>query len=294
MFDPTRASYSNGVVNITPLLAPIITTQPTNQSAIPGQNVSFVTAASGSTPLRFQWQFNGTPLPNATNATLALTNVTTNDAGPYRAIVSNDGGSATSQVATITVNLPPVITAQPQGRAVSAGESVVFAVSATGTGPLAYQWRRNGANLAGRTNDSLVLTNVTTTDAGSYSVVISGPGGSVTSANAALTVSATARFLRLVNRTSITGADVDVPVELTGFGDENAVGFSVQFDPAQITWRSATLGAGAAGGTLNVNEQSAAAGRVGLAVTRLAGQTFSAGVSSVATLRFRSDPIAYA
>jgi hypothetical protein len=87
------------------VVPPVITLQPTNQIVPPGSNVTFVAAASGSSPLALQWRFNGTNLPNATNTTLVRANVTTNDAGPYLFIAANSSGSATSQVATLTVGI---------------------------------------------------------------------------------------------------------------------------------------------------------------------------------------------
>ena len=54
--------------------------------------------------------------------------------------------------------------------------------AATGTGPFNYQWRRNGINLPGKTNLALVIPVVRASDAGSYDVVASNLGGSVTSA----------------------------------------------------------------------------------------------------------------
>lgn len=81
---------------------------------------------------------------------------------------------------------PPEITAQPQNVTMVAGSATNFTVTATGTAPLAYQWRKDGLNLPGATNDTLNLANVQPVNIGDYSVVVSNPGGSVTSSNAAL------------------------------------------------------------------------------------------------------------
>ena len=83
---------------------------------------------------------------------------------------------------------PPSISSQPQSQTVNSGATVSFTVSASGTAPLAYQWRTNGVDLAGATGQSLTLTNVTTANAGSYTVRVSNAGGSVESAPATLTV----------------------------------------------------------------------------------------------------------
>ena len=68
------------------------------------------------------------------------------------------------------------------------GSNVTFTVTATGSGPLNYQWYFNGAALAAATNSSLVLNGVTVSQAGSYSVSVSNLVGSVSSRNAILAV----------------------------------------------------------------------------------------------------------
>ena len=71
----------------------------------------------------------------------------------------------------------------------TAGSGVTFSVTATGTAPLSYQWRKGGSNISGATSATYSMTNVQAADAGTYSVVVSNSAGSVTSANATLTVS---------------------------------------------------------------------------------------------------------
>ena len=187
---------SAALLTVNPLpVAPTISTQPVSQTVTAGNNVSFSVAASGTAPLSFQWRRNGANLAGATSATLALTNVTTNQAGSYSCFVSNIAGSATSATATLTVNpapIAPTITLQPVSQTVAAGTNVSFTVAATGTAPLGFQWRLNGANLPGATSATLTLTGVTTGQSGNYSCVVTNAGGSATSAGAVLTVNAAA------------------------------------------------------------------------------------------------------
>jgi hypothetical protein len=82
----------------------------------------------------------------------------------------------------------PVITVQPVNRKVLQGTNVSFEVEAAGTPPLTYQWSFNGTNIAGATNNPMVLNNVQSTNAGEYAVVISNAIGSATSSNAVLTI----------------------------------------------------------------------------------------------------------
>jgi len=82
----------------------------------------------------------------------------------------------------------PTITVQPQSQTNVVGTDATFTVVATGIEPLAYQWRLGTADLAGKTNDTLSLTNVQTANAGSYAVVVTNADGAATSAVATLTV----------------------------------------------------------------------------------------------------------
>ena len=80
------------------------------------------------------------------------------------------------------------VTAQPQSQTVVVGSNALFTVSATGSAPLSYQWRFNGVDRPGATGTSLMLTAVQPANAGSYTVVVTNPSASVTSAAAVLTV----------------------------------------------------------------------------------------------------------
>ena len=82
--------------------APKITSQPTSLVTLAGQTVTFSVAATGTSPLTYQWQCNSSPLPSATNAVLKLTGVTANQAGHYSVTVANVLG-ATNTTAALTV-----------------------------------------------------------------------------------------------------------------------------------------------------------------------------------------------
>src|SRR5437867_6750762 len=75
--------------------------------------------------------------------------------------------AANAQVAT---NRPPSVSLPPASRTVALGRTAIFQVVARGSLPLAYQWHYNGVDLPGATNTSLVLSNVSLSQAGSYSV----------------------------------------------------------------------------------------------------------------------------
>ena len=94
---------------------------------------------------------------------------------------------------------PPVITAQPVGQHVMAGSSVSLSVGASGAGPLMYQWRKNGTNVAGATNSRLTFSNVQAGNAGNYTVRVSNDGGALVSSVATLDVCTIAANPQIVN-----------------------------------------------------------------------------------------------
>ncbi|MEW5922131.1 MAG: immunoglobulin domain-containing protein [Bacillota bacterium] len=103
-------------VNPAPV-APSITTQPSNQTVTAGQTATFTVAATGTTPLSYQWKKDGNNLSDggsisgATTATLTITNAQASDAGSYTCYVGNAAGNTTSNVATLTVNPAPILSA---------------------------------------------------------------------------------------------------------------------------------------------------------------------------------------
>jgi hypothetical protein len=141
----------------------------------------------GTAPFDYQWYFNGAPV-GPDSATLSVTGPQDTDTGSYFVVVSNSWGSVTSAVATLSFAVPPAIVTQPQDQSVSPGQPASFSVTATGTGPLSYQWNLNGVALPGATDSAAALTNAQLTDAGGYSVVVTNIAGSVTSSVALLTV----------------------------------------------------------------------------------------------------------
>ena len=136
----------------------------------------------------YQWQFNSTNISGATNAAYTVTSITTNQAGNYRVVVTDNTGPGTNAAATLTVRVPPSVTQPPVGLTVLAGGSSNFTVTATGTLPLNYQWQRNGTNIAGATSAIYAFTNAQPSAAGNYTVIITNLAGSVTSPSAGLTV----------------------------------------------------------------------------------------------------------
>jgi glucose/arabinose dehydrogenase len=96
--------------------APSVTTQPSNQTVMQGQPATFMVAASGSTPLSYQWQRNQVNISGANVSSYMIAAAAFADNGAkFRCVVSNAFGSATSTEATLTVNAPPPILLTEEG-----------------------------------------------------------------------------------------------------------------------------------------------------------------------------------
>lgn len=183
----------------TGVAAPTITTQPADTTAAVGGTALLAGAADGGLPLNYQWLFNGQPIAGANGPLLALNNLNTANAGTYQLEVRNAESTVRSRAARLSVSgstapavQAPSLTVAPVAQAVTAGSTATFAVVAGGSAPLAYQWLRNGAPIAGATGPVLSLPEASNTLAGDYSVRVSNSAGSITSVAVALAVQAAA------------------------------------------------------------------------------------------------------
>ncbi len=112
----TTGSNSEGLglddVSVTATVAtpaavpPTITAQPTGGTVWQGTNFSMAIQATGDAPLSYQWFKNNNPITDKTNASLALTSVTTAESGTYYCQVTNDAGSTNSNPAVLVVKAP--------------------------------------------------------------------------------------------------------------------------------------------------------------------------------------------
>ena len=163
--------------------SPAFLQAPMSRLAFTGREVTLQVAVGGDEPLSYQWSFNGTEIPSATNSTLTIPAAQLADAGAYRLAVSNALGSIVSRPMFLAIaDAPPSIKTLSTDQLVQPDGAAVLEVVPDGSGPFEIQWNHNGAEIPGATNSSLSISNVTWQDAGAYTVAIANALGSVTSA----------------------------------------------------------------------------------------------------------------
>lgn len=178
-------SVTSDAATVTVNALPVITKQPSNQTINEGGNINLAVTATGATG--YQWKKDGSDIPSATNATYSKSGALPVDAGSYTCVVTGAGGSVTSNAATVTVNALPVITQQPTNQEINEGETLTLNVVATGA--TGYQWKKGEEDILDATAATYTKEGATAADSGSYTCVVTGAGGSVTSNAATVTVS---------------------------------------------------------------------------------------------------------
>ena len=223
--DATTSHAAALVVTTGAMGVPLIKRQPESQTAAVGETAVFTVLATGAEPMTYLWSKDGSKIEGAHSESLVIGEVSEKDAGNYTVAIHNDIDSVTSLPATLTVTTDeseaPVITSQPQSLTVAEGETATFSVSATGAEPLAYQWLRNGTEIHGAHGSSLVISDVSDSDAGDYVVMVSNEIDTVTSQAATLTITESEREAPVITTqpaslTTAPGTTVTLTVAATG------------------------------------------------------------------------------
>ena len=233
---------SNGRLNIARALEhrliavgpSVITRQPEAQSVVLSNRLALVTTVYGQHPRTVQWFHDDDPLPGATNTTFLIERSKLSDGGDYRMVVSNSLATATSHVASVNI-LPILITTPIIDQAIRSRSTARFEAAVSGPKPLRHQWRFNGTNLSGATNETLKLSKVKLQHDGEYSFVVSNLFGSATSTAARLMVLIKPVFThRPLGQSVAQGGNATFSVGFSG----NPGPFSVEWRKGSATYAS--------------------------------------------------------
>ncbi len=180
--DNSGATTTSGVATIIvgqAVVAPVITQQPESRTVDAGETVTFQVAATGTAPLSYQWQKNGTDLANGGNvsgvdsAVLTVASVTTADAGSYRVVVDNVANQPATSTATLVVKTEPspltiTLTSPDDGETFTAPADVQLSASVSPEDNVASVEFFEGTNLLVTLTTAPFAVTVTNVSEGDY------------------------------------------------------------------------------------------------------------------------------
>lgn len=207
---------------VTVNIRPKALTEPQDVFACPGSKASLVFAASGQS-LVYQWYRNNVAVPGGNAATLDFSSIDKTANGLYYCIATsalpnpnNCIATIRSRTATVGVIDAPVITTQPTGADACTGSALSLVAEFKGSG-LSYSWTRNGVPVANSNSNTLYIGNVTSADAGTYSVRATGACGLFASSNDVViaVISKPTLTLNPISQNVVTGGEINLSVNAT-------------------------------------------------------------------------------
>lgn len=197
-----------------------ILSEPVETVADAGASAILAVSAVGGGRLTYQWERERggrwSSLAGVDGASLVLNGLRPSDAGGYRVTVGNARGGVTTGGAILSVREVDIIQQQPVSVRTNPGDTAVFNVTANGTN-LAYQWRKDGREIAGATSARLKISSVSASDGGSYDAVVTHAYGTAISKVASLSVTVPPAIIVQPGGSSLAlGSRVTLAVRATG------------------------------------------------------------------------------
>lgn len=255
--------------------SPAIVRQPASQSIDPGATLSLNVGAVGMPMLSYQWFFNGSPVTDATNWVLSVTNFQSTNAGSYSVLVSNSLNAVTSAPANIVYGIAPRFIVQPTDQYVLPGATGALTTIVSGSPSLIYQWFNTGNAVPAGTTNSLTIANAQSTDTGTYQLIVSNEFGSATSQPVVFSVVTNVAVVTSppTNRIVQAGSNTTFVVSV------------VSGNPPSYQWRfQGTNVANATSSSYSVTAQLTNTGAYDVVISNLAGiATSSSGLLDVFT-----------
>jgi hypothetical protein len=198
---PGCGTNTSSSATLTVIPPPVITVDPTNFRICSNTSHTFTISATGGST--YQWQENsgagwvniidGGIYSGALTQNLTLATIPDYYNGyQYRCVVGNGSCTVTSNLATLSITTPPVISVQPASQAICEGDIALFSLTAISTGNPIYQWRKstdNGTtwtNISGETSTSLTLNNTLGIGGTQYDCVVTDNCGQAVTSDAAI------------------------------------------------------------------------------------------------------------
>lgn len=297
---------------LTVLGPPLIVSEPQNQAVGAGSNVVMQVIASGAIPLLYQWRKDDIDLADdgrvqgTSSPTLIVQSAIPSDAGVYSVQVQNALGSVTSSLAFLQVGFEADLGPGPHGdNQVDQQDLELLARVIAGLDELTDHWQFSRADCAPR--DTLgdgVLSLTDWVQAGRYADALDAPtptGGPTTAVNpnsrgvSSASADATAQpvmpsRIRVIGGPLVRGQETPLTLELVSQGEENAVSFTLEFDPDALEYRDFAPAGEPDRCILVLNTSQLADGRVGVVFSLSPGDVFPTGTNALLHLDFAVRP----
>ncbi len=220
-----------------------IATQPASLTVAQGAGATFSVGINNPSGLAvtYQWNFNGSPIAGATAGSYTIASAQASHVGSYTVTVTSNGSSLTSSPATLAVNPVTPVTIASQTGAVSVNQGAPAFFSASINNPssltVTYQWRLNGAAIAGATSSSYSVPAVQPANVGFYTLAITSNGTTITTNPAPLAMTPTQRpagTAVLFNSDIVHPATGNVYDQFLLTGSSAGASATITADPGQI------------------------------------------------------------
>jgi len=217
-------------------MGPAIVTEPQSKTVIQGVSTNLTVTASSPYALSYQWYFKGSILDGQTGSSLQFDNVQSAQAGNYTVVVTSNGKTKTSQVAVLTVLIPPLVTFSPASTTILAGRTLSLTVGATGSPAPTFEWYRNDGLISGINGSNLTINSIALNQGGIYQAKAVSPAGHAHSDP--IKVNVTTGIFHPTNGLSLASIEsFGFPLN---FELENGKSYRIEYSNDLITWMTLT------------------------------------------------------
>ena len=248
VFTTACGSATTSFATLTVDTLPVVTTNPLTQTVCAGGTATFTAAAtSNASDHTVQWQVkvpagSFTDIPGATSTTLSFTTTAGQNGNQYQAVFTDACGSATTTIATLTVDTLPVVTTNPLTQTVCAGGTATFTAAATSNASdHTVQWQvkvpaGSFTDIPGATSTTLSFTTTAGQNGNQYQAVFTAACGSSTTSVATLTVDTLpAVTTNPLTQTVCAGATVNLTAAATSNASDHTVQWQVKVPAGSFT-----------------------------------------------------------
>ncbi|HKZ78604.1 MAG TPA: IPT/TIG domain-containing protein, partial [Pyrinomonadaceae bacterium] len=299
VFNPAPGGGTSSAINLTVSPAPLPAINSLSPAALIAGGPDLVLTVNGtnfinSSIVRFNGVNRATTFVSGTQLTATILAADISSAGSFPITVFTPApGGGTSNALNLAVNNPvPSLTSLSPASALAGGPSFTLTLNGAAFLPTSVVRFKGSDRPTTFVSSSQLTAQVTDADintAGTASITVFNPapgGGSSNAVIFTINTNPAFRIIRVASTTFQANQNNSVGVELDAQGDENALGLSIDFDPAKMSFVSAVKAGDSSAATLNVNPSLAASGHVGIAFALSTGQVFTPGTRQLLVLTF--------